>query len=274
MMAFLSVITVVKDDPDGFERSMASLLAQTFTDWELVIVDGSRDRAEIGDSLRLRIWPQAPTYRWREPGGVYDAMNAGLELAQGKFVYFLNAGDTLHSMDVLARTHELLGPSTTVWGHGPVAIRGADGSTVVTPDWDYSREKTFCFSRGRFPAHQGTFARREALVAVGGFDTRYRIAADYAAFLRLSLVADPVHLPFVVATFSEGGLSTVRWRESFREFHRARRSILEPRGVVAWRERWQTVRHFGLVYAHREIRPKLPRYRCRPSPVEVRRSHE
>jgi hypothetical protein len=45
---------------------------------------------------------------------------------------------------------------------------------------------------------------------------------------------------FVIATFAEGGVSTTRWQESFRQFHAARISILRPSGALAIRERWNT----------------------------------
>ena len=92
--------------------------------------------------------------------------------------------------------------------------------------------KNSCFSRGRFPPHQGTIANRQALLDLGGFDTSYRIAADYALFLKLSLRAEPSISADSIALFHEGGLSTIAWRESLSEFHRARREILKPSGLT------------------------------------------
>jgi glycosyltransferase len=124
---------------------------------------------------------------------------------------------------------------------------------VVTPHWDYAAEKKNLFSRGFFPPHQGTVVRSDLLRGIGGFDTTYRIAADYAAFLRLSQAADPLQLSYVLATFREGGASTQNWQESFAEFHRARLSILHPSGVGRAREQASTWWHFAKVYAYREV---------------------
>lgn len=253
-MPWLSVVTVVKDDPAGFARSMESLGAQDSADVEWVVVDGSTDSTSIPSALEDSVLPV--TYRHERPSGIYAAMNSALATATGDFVYFLNAGDTLASGKVLSAVRGRLGVEAT-WGFGPVEIEEESGSVVVTPHWDYAAEKHAAFSRGLFPPHQGTFVRTEALRGMGGFDTSYRIAADYAAFLRLSRLAEPVELPLVVARFREGGTSTQSWQESFREFHRARRQILRPSGAAAVREQWETARHFGLVFAHREIRPRL-----------------
>jgi hypothetical protein len=91
------------------------------------------------------------------------------------------------------------------------------------------------------------------LEQIGGFDTSYRIAADYAAFLRLSQLADPLIVDYVIAEFFEGGVSSVNWQESFREFHRARRSILQPTGTAALREQFETRVHFAKVFAYKEL---------------------
>lgn len=254
-MPWLSVVTVVKDDRDGFARSLASLREQELDGVEWIVIDGSSDIGAIPALLEQDSSPSA-VYRHEPPRGIYPAMNTALESASGDVIYFLNAGDTLVSPAVLARVREQLHASA-VWGFGPVEIEEASGSVVVTPPWDYRAEKRSGFSRGFFPPHQGTFARTSALRQIGGFDTSYRIAADYAAALHLSLLADPVELPFVIARFREGGTSTVRWQESFREFHRARREILRPSGIAALRERWETARRYALVYAHREVRPRL-----------------
>lgn len=254
-MPWLSVVTVVKDDVDGFSRSLASLREQDVDGVEWVVIDGSSDSRAIPGVLAKDGAPSA-VYRHEVPRGIYPAMNVALEISSGAFSYFLNAGDTLASATVLAQVREHF-CGTDVWGFGPVEIEEATGSVVVTPPWDFQAEKRAGFSRGLFPPHQGTFVRTSVLREIGGFDPAYRIAADYACALRLSLLADPVELPFVIARFREGGTSTLRWQASFREFHRARMQILRPSGAAALRERWESMRHFGLVYAHREVRPRL-----------------
>ena len=103
------------------------------------------------------------------------------------------------------------------------------------------------------------FVRLELLRAQGGFDLGYSIVADYAAFLRLSLEHDPLYVDEVIATFREGGVSTTRWKESFRQFHRARREILAPTGVLAARERLESLRQFIMVFVSRDVLSRVRR---------------
>jgi hypothetical protein len=256
---WLTIATVVKDDSEGFARTWASLESSDLAGVEVVVVDSSApaESAALAEMVEVGLGHASVVYEWREPAGIYPAMNEALALATGEYMLYLNAGDELFDAGTLERLRGALVAGRPEWAFGPVEIIEADGHRVITPSWDYSAEKRALFSRGHFPAHQGTVVHRDLLTRAGGFDTSYRISADYACFLQLAQAADPFVLPFVLARFHEGGVSTMEWQESFREFHRARREILRPQGAAALRERWETMRHHALVYAHRELRPRL-----------------
>jgi GT2 family glycosyltransferase len=248
---WLTVVTVVRDDLTGLQRTCSSLAAQDLTGVEYLVVDSSSDRASV-PAATMSAGLDA-RHEWVAPAGVYPAMNRGLALATGEYTYFLNAGDTLYGSDVLSHVHQALQSEDASWAFGPVEVVSRDGTRTITPPWDFPREQALGFSRGHFPPHQGTFVRTSLLRELGGFDPSYTIVADYAAFLRLSQVAAPMVLDTVIATFVEGGVSTRRWKASIREFHRARRRILEPTGLAAWRERYETAAQFLRLFVVREL---------------------
>ena len=263
-LMLISIVTVVKDDVTGFLATRDSMLAQELSACEWIVVDGSSDTGAIPPLVEAAADRLSVNYAHQPPSGVYSAMNQALAMAHGLYVYFLNAGDEFYAADVLRRVRDALAPEP-VWAFGPVGIISPTGTEVITPQWDYRHEQAQLFSRGHFPPHQGTIVHAQTLRSIGGFDVSYQIAADYAVCLRLSQLADPLTLPFVVAKFPEGGISTSQWQKSFREFHRARRSILHPVGVRAVKERWNTCRQYFLVFAHREIRPRLSLSARKPS---------
>lgn len=250
---WLSVISVVKDDAAGLQTTIASMETQDLDGVEFIVVDGSADLDAVKSLLNAG--PMDATYVWDEPRGIYPAMNGGLELATGEFTYFANAGDELFAGDVFLRTRELI--SEFDWAFGPIEIVSSCGSRVFSPVWDYAVEAKSGFSRGYFPAHQGTFARTELLQELGGFDESYGVAGDYAMALKLSQVSEPVVLPYVVATFYEGGISTHAWSQSALEFHRARREILHPRGISRAVELGNTAKHWVSLGIGREVLPRL-----------------
>jgi glycosyltransferase involved in cell wall biosynthesis len=254
--SWLTVITVVKDAPDDFARTLDSISNQTLSGVEYLVIDSSLNRTAIPEAIAK--YPAIETrYSWVEPAGIYPAMNSGLAQSTGDYVYFANAGDTFYTFDVLSKVHAAVTSTAPHWLFGDAEILELSGAKVITPRWNYADEKLVSFSRGHFPCHQATFVQRKILVDQGGFDNTYSIVADYAAFLKLTLIADPVYLDFVVATFSEGGISTTKWQESFSQFHRARKEILKPHGTAALREQLESSRRYAMVYLHREIRSKL-----------------
>lgn len=251
-----SVITVVKDDPEGFSVSLNSLREQTSHDFEFVVIDSSSDPTLIQRFVEPPgLNEEFPTnYQWCTPDGIYPAMNLGLDNATGKFAYFLNAGDRLHAPDALAKVAQKLENKNATWLFGPVEITDhVSKNTKMTPQWDYQEEKKNFFARGLFPPHQGTIASIQLLRDLGGFDPKYSISADYALFLRLSRIADPKEVDFPIAHFVTGGVSTHKWRESFKQFHEARTEILKPQGIGALREQLWTRLHFAKVWTYREL---------------------
>lgn len=230
---WLSIVTVVKDDPAGVRRTTRSLLDQDLDGVQWVVVDSSADGSParaVADDPRLPV-----TFEWTPPSGVYGAMNHALTLADGGFTWFLNAGDEVEAGDTLALLRSALA-AQPVWLVGQVAFIDADGRRTVPAPFDFSKERDHLFARGRFAPHQGTIVRTSWLREQGGFASGYTIAADYEASLRLSLAADPVMVDSVIAVFHVGGLSAQRWRTSVAEFHRARRTVLQPTGRGALRE--------------------------------------
>ena len=224
----LSIVTVVKDDELGFMRTLESLQQQNLHAVEWVIIDSSRipiEQQAIAEKV-----PAPIKYRWVDPRGVYPAMNTGLEHAAGEYVWFINAGDLVASGATVQGLVATLAAHQPEWLVGEVIFARSDGSVTRPPPFDYETEKRRSFARGRFPPHQGTVVRRELLKSMKGFNTRYRIAADYHTALRLSETADPLVTPEPLAVFNLGGISTERWREGLHEFRAARSEVLSLGG--------------------------------------------
>lgn len=249
----LTIVTVVKDDIDGFKRTLCSIECQDAEKTEWVVVDSSNDQSTIQSLVENASHP-CVSYLWTEPEGVYAAMNTGLKAVSGRYVHFLNAGDEFAAPSVVASLVETLATSDPIWLYGQVAFVSEVGRTVIPPPFNYQKEKRACFSRGRFPPHQGVVVKTSTLVGLGGFEENYRIAADYAVFLRLSSISDPLEMEELIARFFEGGLSSRRWRRALVEFHQARRVILSPAGFAAVREVLETTLLFVQIGSARLLR--------------------
>jgi glycosyltransferase involved in cell wall biosynthesis len=255
MSPILTIVTIVKDDASGFRRTADSIdrsdrSALERIEW--VVIDGSQDRDAIPDLLTNV--HRSARYEWSEPAGVFEAMNAGLDRALGQYIYFLNAGDSLRNEESLSHLLEIIRRDEPVWVFGQVAFVDGRGQQVIPPPFDYEKERSALFARGRFPPHQGTVVRTESLRAVGGFDTQYQITADYTLMLRLSQLAKPVQTVDVLAEFTTGGISDRRWLLALNEFHRARLEVFRPSGIALAREFADTASNMIQTVIYRTLR--------------------
>jgi glycosyltransferase involved in cell wall biosynthesis len=96
----LTIITVCFNDADQLEKTILSVINQTYSNYEYVIIDGASTDGTANIikkySDKINVWVSEPD------NGIYDAMNKGLDKAKGEWVNFMNAGDTFASNTVLA----------------------------------------------------------------------------------------------------------------------------------------------------------------------------
>jgi starch synthase len=217
-------------------EALDSALAQSFTNFEILIVDGGstdgtldivRDREALSDG-RLR-WVSEPD------DGLYEAMNKGLAGAHGEFVVYLGADDHLTpgALDAVAG---LLAAQPEV-----DIVCGA--TRVLGPHGDWCEPASVLVRRGlpqRAPSrHQSIFVRARRLRAAGGFDTRYAIAADYDAYLRIrDAGARQALIPETLSEFRLGGTSStsaVATARDYRDIRIAHGANSAVEGVVVWK---------------------------------------
>ena len=94
---FVSIITVCYNAGEELTKTITSVLAQEYTDYEYIIKDGgSTDQTlSIAESFRESFWQKGISYRIvsEKDGGIYEAMNIAVRLSEGTWINFMNAGD-------------------------------------------------------------------------------------------------------------------------------------------------------------------------------------
>lgn len=168
----ISVVTVCYNAVDCIEQTMLSVLNQTYSDIEYIIIDGGSTDGTVD---RIKKYADRLAYWISEPDkGIYDAMNKGIAVATGDYINFMNAGDAFRNQSALDTYVEVIKPDSEII-YGDVIIKyhnrfqyrkslGLDNLYASLP---------FC--------HQSVIVKT-GLLRDRNFDISYRILGDYDFF--------------------------------------------------------------------------------------------
>jgi glycosyltransferase involved in cell wall biosynthesis len=230
----VSIISVNLNGRAGLARTLESVARQTFTDREVIVVDGGSTDGSV--ELIRASGHVVSDWISEKDSGIFDAMNKGIGRARGTYCVFLNGGDSFASDDALERFFAAGAPIEDVL-YSDLVVEHEDGATHVweTPEtlsWELFMTTTL--------PHPSSAVRRDLLDRLGGFDTRFRMGADHEFFLRAIVVhgATTRRVPVPLARFAEGGLSSRP--ENFRllreERKLAKERALSPLLLAHWEE--------------------------------------
>lgn len=205
----ISVITVCYNAAETLERTMQSVLEQTYRDIEYIIIDGG---STDGTLDIIRKYEDRFAYWVSEPdGGIYDAMNKGVMHATGEWVNFMNAGDRFVDEKVVETlfSEEIESSYGCVFGDTLFAYREKN-KVIKYGDDSIHKIMPSC--------HQSIFCRRNLLLKYP-FDLKYRIAADLAFFYRLKTEGClSKYIDFIVAVYdASDGVSGRNLKETGKE---------------------------------------------------------
>ena len=238
----ISVITANYNCAATLADCLATVAAQSHADREHLAIDGG---STDGTLAILQAHTGQLGCVVSEPDrGIYDALNKGIARATGDVVGFMHADDLFASTNALQAVAEAFADPLVVAVYGDLEyVRQHDTSHVVR-QW-----RSGAFSRrqlqwGWMPPHPTLYVRRHWYQAHGGFDTSYRISADYALILKLFSQPEQrfVHLPQVLVKMRIGGASNRSLRniarksaEDWRALRTSQVGALGGVGALVWK---------------------------------------
>ena len=198
----LSSITINFNDCEGLDKTIQSVIKQTYKDFEYIVIDGASTDGSV-DVIkkyadRLTHWVSEPDT------GIYNAMNKGTRLAQGEYCLYLNSGDFLAADDVLEKafshnfTEDIVSCNCLDFDEKYEWLK-------VPP----SNVSLFTFMGGSLP-HPTSFIKRELLNRLGGYNESYRIMSDWCFFLEAVVIQNCSYktLDLLLSKFNCFGISS------------------------------------------------------------------
>jgi len=238
----ISVVTVTWNCEETISDCLQSVASQTWPHREHVVIDGaSRD----GTVKLLELQRSQLAVLVSEPDeGIYDALNKGIARCTGDVVGFLHADDLYAHENVLADVANAFSDPTVCAVYGDLQYVKQQDTAQVVRHWRSSSFSSRRLAWGWMPPHPTLYVRRDWYRKIGGFDTGYRIAADYYSILQM--FSQPsfksVYLPQVLVKMRLGGASNRsirnilrKSREDWDALRRTRVGALGGLGALAWK---------------------------------------
>lgn len=168
----ISVVTVCYNAVDTIEKTILSVINQTYQDVEYIIIDGA---SKDGTVDLINNYRDKVSHFVSEPDkGIYDAMNKGINVATGDWINFMNAGDTFYDSEVISEVvKELDKDVDVVFGDVAYKIEGVLYRERAKPFYEnLPLHHSMGFN------HQSTFVKTEVARRLK-FDLKYKLASDY-----------------------------------------------------------------------------------------------
>lgn len=230
----LSIVTAVLNRADTLGEAVASLHGQTWPQWEHVVQDGGSSDGTL--ELLARLHDPRAKLESGPDAGIYDALNRALARCSGEVVGLLHSDDIYAAPDILESVARAFGDPRVDAVYGDLLYVARSDPGRVVRRWHSEPFRPDLLARGWMPPHPTLFLRRRVIERWGGYDTSYRIAADYDSVLRY--FSQPgftaVHVPRVFVHMRLGGESNRSLGRILRKSQEDYRA-LRTSGVGGWR---------------------------------------
>jgi glycosyltransferase involved in cell wall biosynthesis len=195
----ISIVTVVWNDKEGLEKTIKSVINQTYNNIEFIIIDGASTDGTF-DSIKQHE-SNINYYVSEKDNGIYDAMNKGIKASSGTWINFMNAGDTFIDKNILQQINfQEYNEKVLIYGNKiqdnkiiyPLNIKRLEMGEIMA-------------------CHQSMFFNKDILTNELYYDLQYKIYGDYELVNRIYLKF-PKNIQYfnkTIAIFKGGGISSI-----------------------------------------------------------------
>ncbi|WP_294078925.1 glycosyltransferase family 2 protein [Proteiniphilum sp. UBA5384] len=173
----IAVITVVYNNVTGIEKTIQSVIDQTYNNKQYIIIDGGSTDGTV-DIIKkyqdkISFWISEPDK------GIYNAMNKGIVKSKTDYIMFLNSGDDFFEQDIIDRIVRENDNKYDIIYNNLNIIASNDKSFIKT----YPKELSFNYFTYETLPHPATLIKRELFSHIGMYDENLKIVSDWKWFL-------------------------------------------------------------------------------------------
>lgn len=207
----LTIVIPTFNSGETLNNALKSIVNQTIKDIEIVIIDSvSNDNTlEIVEKYKMEL--QNINVVSEKDKGIYDAMNKGIIIAKGTWIYFMGSDDSLYESTTIEKflRNEEIKKNEIVYGN------------VYSTRFNGSYDGLFTYSKliNKNICHQAIFFRKSAFIKIGKFNLKYKVYADWDHNIRwfFSSKISKIYLNQIIANYADGGFSSMHTDEIFRK---------------------------------------------------------
>lgn len=206
----ISIVTVTYNCEEVLEDTIHSVISQTYSNIEYIIIDGNSSDGTL--DIIQKYESHLSTFISEPDKGIYDAMNKGIEHAHGKWINFMNAGDTFYSKDAVTDfVSNILNDTVIAYGDSMIWLKDVH---YLRPHFSID-----CLKMSMCIPHQSTFVRTD-YHKKNLFDISFHSSGDFDFFHRAYVFHNVrfQYIPMIVSNFDgETGMSKdnyeIVWKE-------------------------------------------------------------
>ena len=210
MKDLISIITTLYNYKEYIPDLIESVLKQTYTNWELIIMDDASKDDPLSTIEPYLKDSRIKYFRWRKNRGYSAAKNQAILYSEGKYIVMIDADDMLLE-DSLEVRYEALKNSDKLWVHGEALVLQADGSLSDRTTQIKKQRREQMIKEGmdltkeyhhRLIHAQSVMLKRELHKKVGLYDEALRFSSDNEMWRRIIALGHiPIHLDRIVAKY-------------------------------------------------------------------------
>ena len=203
----VTIITVTYNSEESIEQCILSVLNQTYTNIEYIIIDGKSKDNTVNI---IRKYAEKISYWISETDrGMYDAINKGIEVSSGDIIGLLNSDDLFYSNDVVETIVNTFQSNKVDSVYGDLEYVFSDNINKVYRIWKGKKFERSRFLYGWMPAHPTFYVKRDIYMKYGGYENHFYSAADYELMCRYLYKhkLTSFYIPKLIVKMRKGGQS-------------------------------------------------------------------